>query len=259
MGKRPGKRGIASFIYSVPMNLFVYPMIALWTLSGIVSFPVIFPLWKVFTGWDGGRITRFFIWFYGKGWVAIMSPFVKFVRTGFSKDLIGSPYVMVINHLSFFDFYCMGFLPFSNIAAAVRSWPFKMPWYAPFMRLAGYLDVESLGPEGSVREGAEILSKGCSILFYPEGHRSKDGKLQRFFSGAFKLSVETGAKILPLCLTGTDVLLPPGSWWMLPAKVQVKALSPIDPADFEGPSAHMDLRKQTKAKMEKAIESMRAT
>ena len=257
MGERSGKPGIASLLYSVPMNLFAYPMIMLWTLAGMVAFPFLFGLWKIFTTWENGRIMRFFIWFYGKGWVAIMRPFVTFIRTGFNKDMIGPPYVMVINHLSFFDFYCMGFLPFKNVAAAVRSWPFKMPWYAPFMRLAGYLDVESLGPQGSVSAGAEILSKGASILFYPEGHRSKDGKLQRFFSGAFKLSVETGTKILPLCLTGTDVLLPPGRWWMLPAKIHVKALAPIDPGDFDGPSAHMDLRKHTKVAMEKAVAAMR--
>jgi len=259
MDKSHGKPGIASLLCSIPMNLFVYPMIVLLTLTGIVSFPILFGAFKIFTSWDRARIMRYFIWFYGKGWVAITRPFVKFVRTGFTKEIMGPAYVMVINHLSFFDFYCMGFLPFSNIVAAVRSWPFKMPWYAPFMRLAGYMDVESLGPDGSVSVAAELLSKGCSIIFYPEGHRSKDGKLQRFFSGAFKVSVETGAKVLPLCLIGTDVLLPPGRWWMLPSKVHVKALSPIDPGDFAGPSAHIDLRKHTKAMMEKAILAMRAS
>jgi 1-acyl-sn-glycerol-3-phosphate acyltransferase len=252
-----GKPGIMSLIWSVPMNLVAYPMIVLWTLLGIFTFPLLYSLWKIFTNWDNNRIMRLFIWFYGKGWVAIMSPFVKFSRIGFDKIIKGSPYVMVLNHNSFFDFYCVGMLPFINVAAAVRSWPFKMPWYAPFMRLAGYLDVESLGAAGYLPEGVKILSKGGSVLFFPEGHRSRDGKLQRFFSGAFKLSEEAGAKILPLCLTGTDVLLPHGRWWMLPAKVRMTALSPIDPKDFDGPSAHMKLRKHTKAVMTEAMEAMR--
>ncbi|MDR2018069.1 MAG: 1-acyl-sn-glycerol-3-phosphate acyltransferase [Syntrophobacterales bacterium] len=257
MDRGMARLGFFSILYSIPMNIIVYPMIVLWTLLGILMLPVFFGIWKVIADWDNSRIMQFFIWIYGKGWVAIMLPFVRFSRTGFTRDLIGSSYVMVINHLSFFDFYCMGYLPFRRIAAAVRSWPFRMPWYAPFMRLAGYLDVESLGPVGSVSVGADILSKGGSVLFYPEGHRSKDGTLQRFFSGAFKLSVETGAKILPLCLTGTDVLLPPGRWWMLPARVCLVALPPIDPGNFAGPLAHIEMRKYTRAVMTEAVQGMR--
>ena len=258
MGGTVRKPGIIPLLWSVPMNLFVYPMIVLWTLLGIVAMPLLFGLWKVFTHWDNSRIMRLFIWFYGKGWVAITSPFVKFSRIGFEKIAIGPPYVMVINHFSFFDFYCMGLLPFTNIAAAVRAWPFKMPWYAPFMRLAGYLNVESLGAAGYLPKGARILSEGGSVLFFPEGHRSKDGRIQRFYSGAFKLSLGTGAKILPLCLTGTDVLLPPGRWWMLPARVCVTVLPPVDPKDFDEPLAHIKMGKYTKAIMTKTVTAMRA-
>lgn len=247
----------AAFLYSLPMNLYAYPMIACWTVLGICLLPFLFALWKIFSSLDNARIMRRFVWFYGKGWVVIMSPFVKFKRIDLKKNLSEPPYVMVINHLSFFDFYCMGLLPVSDLVPAVRSWPFKMPWYAPFMKMAGYLDVESLGPDGSVSAGAEILSKGGSVLYFPEGHRSKDGRLQRFFSGAFKLSTETGAKILPLCLTGTDVLLPPGRWWMLPATISLSALPAIDPEDFEEPFSHIKLRKHTKAVMGKAIAAMR--
>ena len=102
---------------------------------------------------------RLFVWFYGRAWVTVMSPFVRFKRIDLKKNTSEPPYVMVINHLSFFDFYCMGLLPVSDVAAAVRSWPFKMPWYAPFMKLARYLDVEALGPDGSLSAGAEVLSR----------------------------------------------------------------------------------------------------
>jgi 1-acyl-sn-glycerol-3-phosphate acyltransferase len=247
----------AAFLYSIPMNLYAYPMIACFTVLGICLLPFLFGLWKIFSSLDNARIMRRFVWYYGKVWVAVMSPFVSFRRVDLKENISEPPYVMVINHLSFFDFYCMGLLPVSDVAAAVRSWPFKMPWYGPFMRLAGYLDVEALGPDGSLSAGAETISKGGSVLYFPEGHRSRDGRPQRFFSGAFKLSVETGAKIMPLCLTGTDVLLPPGRWWMSPARVTLRALPAVDPGDFDGPFAHIKLRKHTKALMEKAITAMR--
>ena len=40
------------FLYSIPMNLFVYPMIMLWTLGGIIIFPFLFTIWKMFFDHD---------------------------------------------------------------------------------------------------------------------------------------------------------------------------------------------------------------
>ena len=85
------------------------------------------------------------------------------------------------------------------------------------------------------------------MLFFPEAHRSRNGKLGRFYSGAFKVSVETGVPIVPLCITGTDEMLPPGKWWLKPAKVCLKALPPVDPSGFPDPSGHMDMRKFVKS------------
>ena len=56
-------------------------------------------------------------------------------------------------------------------------------------------------------------------MLRPEAHRSRNGKLGRFYSGAFKVAVETGVPVVPLCITGTDEMLPPGRWWLRPARV----------------------------------------
>jgi len=184
---------------------------------------------------------------------------VRFKREGFTKGSIQLPCIIVANHFSFFDTYCMGLLPFGDIVFAVRSWPFKMFWYAPFMRLASYLDVEKKGWEGTLEESRGIFQRGGAILFFPEGHRSKDGRLHRFYSGPFKLAVETGVPILPLCITGTDVLLPPDRWWLLPARIRFRALPLVDPKPFTGPDAHMHMRKHVKAIMTENIAEMRGT
>lgn len=235
------------------MTFYVYPMIVLLTLVSILIFPFLFVVYKIFTRWTDDRIMRALIWLYGRVWLAGMSPFVRFVREGFNQAVLLPPYVIVVNHYSFFDTYCMALLPFHNIAFAVRAWPFKMFWYAPFMRLAGYLNVEELKLQGTLSGGAKVLQSGGSVLFFPEGHRSRDGELQRFSSVPFELACETGIKVLPLCIVGTDVLFPPGRWTMRPAKIRLKALPPIDPSDFEGQDRHMKLRKHTKDLMARAI------
>lgn len=245
------------FIVTCVMNVVVYPAIIVWTVAGIIFFPFGFVVWKAVTGWKGDRIMRHFIWIYGRGWLLIMMPFVRFRREGLHENVTSSPCIIVINHFSFFDTYCMALLPVSEIAFTIRSWPFKMPWYAPFMRLADYLDLETIGWEGAFREGSRILAKGVSLLFFPEGHRSKDGNVQRFHSGPFKLAVETGVPVVPLCITGTDKLLPPNRWWLFPCKITLRALTPILPKDFTGETAHIDLSKHVKKLIVENVEEMR--
>jgi 1-acyl-sn-glycerol-3-phosphate acyltransferase len=245
------------FVGAFVMNIIAYPAMIAWTIAGIIFFPFGFLLWKVFIGWKGDRIMRHFIWIYGRGWLCIMLPFVRFRREGLTGGMIDRPCIIVINHFSFFDTYCMALLPVSNIAFTIRAWPFKMPWYAPFMRLADYLDLETIGWDGALREGSRILAKGVSLLFFPEGHRSRDGQIQRFYSGPFKLAVETGAPIVPLCIIGTNRLLPPNRWWLLPSRICLRALAPVSPKEFRGETAHVDLRRHVKHLMIKNLEEMR--
>ena len=196
---------------------------------------------------------RHMIWLYGRGWLAIMAPFVRFSREGLDLEEIKPPCIIVVNHLSFFDIFCLALMPYSNVAMTVRAWPFKMLWYAPFMHMAGYLNVESMPWPKITRAAVDILAKNGGILFFPEGHRSRSGRLQRFYSGAFKLAVETGTKIVPLCMAGTDELLPAGRWWLKPARVTLRALKPVDPAAFTGPSAHRAIQKVVKHLLEQNL------
>ena len=200
---------------------------------------------------------RHFIWIYGRAWLCLMFPFVRFKREHLKEHVNDSACILVINHFSFFDTYCMALLPISNIAFTIRAWPFRMPWYSPFMKLAGYLDLETIGWDGAFREGSCLLKRGVSVLFFPEGHRSRDGNVQRFYSGPFKLSVATGIPIVPLCITGTEKLLPPKRWWLFPSTVKLKALPPVSPALFTGEMAHVELRKHVKDLITKNVAAMR--
>ena len=253
-----GKSRVGSCLVVPFMNLTVLPLILLWTALGIFLFPIGFMIWKITTCWNADRIMRQFVWIYGRGWLLIIAPFVRFKRVGAKAGKFKPPCILVVNHFSFFDTFCMAMLPFSDAAFAIRAWPFKMFWYAPFMHLAGYLDVESMEWPKISEATVDIISKGGALLFFPEGHRSRNRQLQRFYSGAFKLAIETGAKIVPLCLSGTDELLPPGRWWLRPARVTLKALEPVDPKDFTGDGAHRAMRKVVREMMARSLGEMTA-
>lgn len=248
---------IVNNFFVVLINLTVFPLLIVMTIIGILISPFAFICFKIAGHLGTVRIIRFFVWVYGRGWLAITLPFTKLQTLGLKKDQIQTPCIIVPNHLSFFDTFFMGALPFSDVCFAIRSWPFKMAWYRPFMKLAQYLDVEGLPWNYSFESSKKVLRSGGVLLFFPEAHRSRNGELGRFYSGAFKISIATGVPIVPICITGTDQLLPPGRWYLKPARVKLKALPPVFPEMFEGENGHIEMRKHVKSLMADELKRMR--
>ncbi len=212
-------RRIQAFV----LNLMFYPLMALWIVAGILASPFCLVIWKVVTGWDIGRIVRHLINIHGYGVVVIVSPLVRFQGEGLTD--IERPCIMVVNHLSFFDSYFISTLPFHDIIFAVGAWPFKMYWYTVFMRLARYLDVETDDWSEVMRTCTETFAKKGTVLFFPEGHRSRTG-------------------------------LSSGHFFLHPARVRLKALDPVDPSAFLGKRGLAKLRREVRERMARELAKM---
>lgn len=238
-----------AWLIIVLMNLWEYGILISWTFLGILLFLPGFVLWKLFTDWETDRIMRHFIWIYGRVWLLLNLPFVRFRREGFQGKRVQPPAILVVNHLSFFDTFCMALMPIFNVVFAVRAWPFKMPWYNCFMRLANYIDVERSSWKGIVAAAHNAFDNNGFLLFFPEGHRSRNGNLMRFHMGAFRLAVETGVPIVPICIAGTDRFFPPGRYWFRPCSIFLNALAAVHPNQFEGANAHRRMAKYVRELM----------
>lgn len=242
----------------VLMNLVSLPLIFMWTITGFLLFPLGFLYMKLFLNYSSVFITRKCIWIYGRVWQKILGPFVQFVPPGISGWRFNEPGIIVVNHRSFFDTYCMNMMPVSDVCFAVRAWPFKIPLYNIFMRMAGYINIESDSWETALAVSKQNLEKGSYILFFPEGHRSRNDQMTRFYSGAFKMAVENNVPVIPICITGTQDLLPPKRRYLKPARIKMKILDPVDPNQFDGETRHLDLQKYVKTKMTNCILQMEA-
>ncbi len=249
---------LASWGATVLLNIWVPVLMVLETVIGIAIFPVALVAWRIVTRWPFSKIMRHFVWIYGRAWIWIVSPFVRIKVAWANPESEDRPCLYVANHLSFFDIFCLAALPVFDVIIYLRSWPFKMICFAPFMRLAEYLDVESLPWEDIVDKTQGFFNEGCSVLVFPQGHRSRDGQLGRFYSGAFRLALQFDVPIIPICIAGTDRVFPPGRRWLKPSQVRMECLAPIDPAKFEGELGHIELRRHVKEKMEACLANTRA-
>jgi 1-acyl-sn-glycerol-3-phosphate acyltransferase len=122
------------------------------------------------------------------------------------------PAIICANHISFLDSpFLMWSLPrkltFVGKAEYLDSW--KTRYLFPAV---GMIPIDRSGGEASKRalEAArQVLERGELFGIYPEGTRSRSGKLHKGHTGAARLSMETGAPVVPVGIRGTDRIQPP--------------------------------------------------
>ena len=109
-----------------------------------------------------------------------------------------------------------------------------MAW---FFRGVGMIPVDRDGAHGGVAAlmtGRRVLEEGRIFGIYPEGTRSPDGRLYRGRTGIARLTLMTGAPVVPFAMIGTDRIQPNGSGFPRPARITVRFGAPLDFSRYEG-------------------------
>ena len=240
------------------LNIMLFPALVVVTIAGTALAPLVIGTTRAVLSRPTRITTRRLIRVYGKICVQLISCFVPLRTENLHRVSDAAPCVIVANHQSAIDQYIMGALPAPNAVVVVKDWPFRIPFYGWFMRRAGYLNSEKLDQAALLQYGADALAEGASVLFFPEGTRSKNGKLGRFRSGAFKLAVTTGRPLVPICLDGVGRFLPPGSILFHDTSISVVALPPQDSTVYaQQPFGHVALRRKVKAMFTETLEQLR--
>ncbi len=140
------------------------------------------------------------------------------------------PYVVVSNHQSNADIPVVSRLPW-EMKWVAKAELFRLPVAGWMMRLAGDIPVDrtdAASRASVLRAAREVLGRRCSVMFMPEGTRSRDGRVRRFQTGAFRLAVEAGVPVLPLAVDGTRDALPKHGWRFGNAiDARLKVLPPV--------------------------------
>ena len=79
----------------------------------------------------------------------------------------------------------------------------------------------------TIRRVKELLDAGISVLFFPEGTRSRDGSLLPFKPGGFAVAVETGVPVVPVTVNGSRAIMPSGDWKVRAGEIEIIVDEPI--------------------------------
>jgi 1-acyl-sn-glycerol-3-phosphate acyltransferase len=106
-----------------------------------------------------------------------------------------------------------------------------------FLKSVGVFPVERRekgSADSAIQTSIEQLRKGHLFGIYPEGTRSRDGKLHKGRTGVARIAFATGADIIPTAVFGTEEALPIGKSFPKSAKCGVIFGEPIKMSDYEG-------------------------
>jgi uncharacterized protein len=139
------------------------------------------------------------------------------------------PSVIIANHSSFLDILWMT-MQHPRVILLTNKWVWNSPVFGGVVRLAGYYPVTE-GAEDSVDRLRKMTDEGYSIVVFPEGTRSLDGKIKRFHKGAFYLAESLNLPILPVLIHGANTAIRKGEIYLNDSTITTKYLPPIEPGD----------------------------
>lgn len=144
-----------------------------------------------------------------------------------------SRYVVVSNHQSAFDIMCALVVMPVPIRFLAKSELFAVPLFGTMLRAMGMVEVDRRARQrghGAVNAAADAaLARGHSLVVFPEGTYSRPDGIDAFKKGAFVIAVRAQVPVLPIAISGSDRVHPPGSHLVHGGPVQVVIGDPIAP------------------------------
>lgn len=156
-------------------------------------------------------------------------PGVKVAVKNPTGEDFSRPAIIVPNHQSYLDLPSVIMLT-PRVIIMAKKWVTRNPLYGLMIHYADYISSSTDRLE-NIRKIGQMAQKGYSTIIFPEGTRTRTGRLGRFHRGAFEAAQQLGLDILPVAIKGTRQVMPRGSFCMRPGSIEVEILPriPYDP------------------------------
>jgi 1-acyl-sn-glycerol-3-phosphate acyltransferase len=172
-------------------------------------------------------------------WLILATTGVGVSVKGLERIKLEKTYVFISNHQSIYDIpVIFASLPFQLRIIAKASLG-RFPFLGWHLIRAGHLLVDRRNPDrsGILQRWRRLVSDRLSLIIFPEGTRSGDGRVGRFKGGSFLLALEAGLTIVPLSVSGSMHVMKKGRLMTCPGHVTLQVHEPIAAPRISAPTA----------------------
>lgn len=213
-------------------------------LAGIVGIP-----WTIITG-KIDFLYKIATWGAFRG---VLLAGVKVEPVGLDRLDPSRSYIFMANHVSNIDPPILVPLIPRRTSVLVKKELFRIPILGYAMRLGDLVAVDRANRDAavdSVRRAVEVMQHGVNMVIFPEGTRSRDGRLLPFKKGPFYLAMDSGIPVVPVSMVNTKQIWPKGHFYIKPLTARIVFHEPIDPKSF---SSRDDLMQAVRDKIASAL------
>lgn len=207
---------VYQFLIAYPLLMVLTPLTAIFTI-------VLSPLFP------NNQLSYYPARWWGRAFCYLM--FIRVKVSGLEQLDPQKSYVIACNHQSIYDIFVVyGWLPmiFKWIMKAELR---RIPLVGKACEAAGHVFLDRSNPiaaKHSLEKAEMQLSKGASVVIFPEGTRTFTGKLGPFKRGAFRIATDLHLPIVPVTLNGCMERLPRNTFVVKPGLIEMEVHKPVD-------------------------------
>ena len=236
--------------------------ILLWlyfVISSIILTPIAIFIWLLTVLFDSNlRLLHLFSCFWGAQYIWVV-PYWSLKIYDRKKFDNNKHYIIVSNHQSLADTVVIYSL-FKHFRWTSKVENFKTPfvgWVLAFNQSIKIYRGANDAYQKFEEQALHALNTGNSIMIFPEGTRSKTGKMGKFKDGAFRLAHDSKSDILPLVIEGTSRAIPKSGWILKGReKMFLKVLDPVPYSEFSNLSIN-ETSELIRGKIENGLKEIR--
>jgi 1-acyl-sn-glycerol-3-phosphate acyltransferase len=168
-------------------------------------------------------------------WLILATTGVDVEVHGLERLVPGTTYIFVSNHQSIYDipiiFWHVPWQLRIIAKASLGQFPF-LGWH---LSRTGHLLVDRKRPDpfGILKRWKHLVTDGLSLIVFPEGTRSLDGRVGRFKGGSFLLAIQAGLPLVPLSVSGSRHVMLKGRLMTCPGHVRLVVHAPVPTEGLE--------------------------